>query len=125
MSFYSVGNKPINSTGFSVVAAPSTSSLIAELDSTRLGTKDLVTGQHRLCVVHWIVGADVDVTWQLETCGSTALNSGKDIIFPKTAQGISNQYMTRHELGPNDRIRARMASTGANASAFISAEMLI
>ena len=38
MAWHDWGNKPINSTGVAVVAAPSTSSLIAELDSTMLGT---------------------------------------------------------------------------------------
>lgn len=121
MPWHDWGNPPINSTGFVPVGAGSTTTLYAELDSTRLGTKDLATGQKQLFQVTWIVGADTNVTWQLETCTSTALNAGVDVIYPKTPTGQSAQYVTCHELFKDYRIRARQFSTGASGAAYISA----
>lgn len=124
MAFFDSGNPPINSTGFAPIAAPSTATLVAELDSTQLGTKDFVTGQSRIFVAHWIVGCDTAVTWQCEVATSTALGAGREIFYPKTGTGLSAEFLTRHNLGPNERLRVRMFSTGANAAAFISAEAL-
>ena len=120
------GIKPITglSTGFTPVGAPSTSSLIYELDSTVLGTVNFATGQERLMQVTWILGADTNVTWQCEMCTSTALASGVDIFYPKTPTAQSAQYVTMHSLSANYRLRARLFSTGANASAYIYAEPL-
>jgi hypothetical protein len=119
--FSNLGNKPINSTGFAPVGAGSTSTLYAELDSTRLGTKDFIADQHRLFQVTWIVGADTNVTWQLETATDTALANGVDVIYAKTPTGQSAQYVTCHVLTKDMRIRARQASSGANGAAYISA----
>lgn len=121
MAWFDLGNKPITSTGFPPVAAPSTTTLLAELDSTMLGTQNLVAGQRIPVSVTWIVGADTNVTWQLEVATSTALNAGIDAIYPKTPTGQSAQYVTQHSLEANYRIRARLFSTGANAAAYISA----
>lgn len=121
MGWHDWGNKPINSTGFAPVTGPSTSTLLAELDSTVLGTVGYSAGREVLHQVTWIVGADTNVTWQLETATDTGLASGVDVIFPKTPTGQSGQYVTVHTLKKDYRIRARLASTGANAAAFISA----
>lgn len=121
MAWHDWGNKPINSTGVAVVAAPSTSSLIAELDSTMLGTVHFVSGQSRIFNVSYVLGADTNVTWQVGTCASTALNAGVDEFFPKTGTALSAQFVMQHTLEKDHRIRVRMASTGANASAYISA----
>lgn len=123
MAFNDWGNPPINST-YVPVAAPSTATLIAELDSTQLGTKDLVTGQKLLVRVNWVVGGDTNVTWQLESATSTALANGVDKLYPKTATGQSGQFVSYHELLKDYRLRARLFSTGANAAAYISAEVL-
>lgn len=116
-----LGNKPINSTG-AVVSAPSTETLLAELDSTQLGTVNFRIGQRQLFRVSWIVGSDTSATWQLESAASTALASGVDVFFPKTAPSQSAQYVTTHELTKDMRLRARLASTAVNSAAFISAE---
>lgn len=121
MAWGEFGNKPINSTGFVPIAAGSTTALFAELDSTMLGTVNFVAGQQMLVQVTWIVGGDTNITWQLETCTSTATNAGVDAIYPKTPTGQSAQYVTQHSLGKDYRIRARMFSTGANGAAYISA----
>lgn len=115
------GNPPINST-FVPVATPSTATLIAELDSTQLGTKDFVAGQKKLTAVKWILGADTNVTWQIGVCTSTALNAGRDEAYVKTPTAMSGEYVTEHELFKDERLRARLFSTGANAAAFITAK---
>lgn len=124
MSYFDWGNKPIASTGAVPVSAPSTSTLLAELDSTMLGTVNFKAGQSMNVRVTYILGADTNVTWQAGTCASTALNAGVDEIFPKTPTGQSGQYVVTHTLEKDYRIRARLFSTGANAAAYISAEPL-
>lgn len=121
MAWHDLGNKPINSTGFVPITAGSTTALFAELDSTMLGTKDFAVGQERVYQVTWIVGADTNVTWQLETCNSTATAAGIDAIYPKTPTGQSGQYVTFHSLSKDYRIRARMFTTGNNGAAYICA----
>lgn len=126
MAFFDWGNRPINSTNNPPIAAPSTSTLFAELDSTMLGTKDYAANQKGVVEVRWLVGGDTSLTWQLETCASTALNSGVDILYPKTPTGQTAQYVTKHELFKDYRIRARLLSTATapNGAAYISAEFL-
>lgn len=120
MAWHDAGNRPINSTT-SVIGAGSTATLYAELDSTRLGTAALPVGRSLLFQVTYVLGADTNVTWQVGTCNSTALDSGADEFFPKTPTAQSAQYVIQHELTANQRIRARQASTGSNGSAYISA----
>jgi len=120
MAWHDSGNKPINSTT-SVVAAGSTATLYAELDSTMLGTASFVTGQSRLFQATYIMGADTNVTWQIGTCNSTALSAGADEVFVKTPTAQSGQYVLQHVLEKDQRIRIRQASSGANGSGYISA----
>ena len=54
--------------------------------------------------------------------GSTAT---VDVMFVKTATAQSAQYVTRHYLQQDYRLRARVASTGVNATASIIAEVLV
>lgn len=129
MSWRDWGNPPILSTGAGLVSNPSTATLIAEIDSTQLGTKDFAPGQHRTLQCTWIVGADTSATWQLEAAGSTALTAGPstsvDMVWVKTPTGQSGQYITVHRVGPNARVRARVNSTfTGNATASIIAEFL-
>lgn len=121
MAWHDSGNQPINSTGFTPVAAPSTSTLLAELDSTQLGTASFGAKQIRIFQVTYVLGADTNVTWQVGTCASTALNAGVDEFYPKTPTGQSGQYVMQHVLEKDYRIRARMFSTGAGGAAYISA----
>lgn len=124
MAIWDFGNRPINSTITPPIGAGSTATLYAEVDSTMLGTKDLATNQKMIVQVTWVVGADTNVTWQLETATSTALNAGVDAIFPKTISFQSAQYVTRHELFKDYRVRARQFSSGPNGAAYISVEPL-
>lgn len=125
MAWHAEGNPPINSTGFLPVAAGSTGTLYAELDSTQLGTVNFVTGQSRLFQVSYVMGADTNVTWQAGTCLSTALNAGVDEFYPKTATGQSAQFILQQSLEKDYRIRVRQFSSGAGGAAYISAVPLV
>src|SRR5690349_14749994 len=120
MAWHDSGNKPVNSTT-SIIGAGSTSTLYAELDSTRLGTAGYAIGQSGLWQVTYIIGADTNVTWQVGTCNSTALGAGVDEFFPKTPTGQTAQYVVQHVLEKDYRIRIRQQSSGANGSGYISA----
>lgn len=118
-----LGSAAINST-YAPVASPSTATLIAELDSTQLGTHTLAAGQKLIVRAMWILGADTNTTWQIESCASTALNDGVDISYPKTPTGASGQFMTSHSLFKDYRLRARCYSAGSTqATALISCEI--
>jgi hypothetical protein len=121
-----LGNQSINSTG-APIGAPSTATLIAFLDSTQLGTKDLVVGQHRAYRVNWMLGADTNATWKCEVAKDAGLSSASwvDVFYPKTVTSMSAQYVTNHVLAKDQFLRVRMDSTGSGASAFISAEPLV
>jgi hypothetical protein len=124
--FGGLGNKAINSTGAGVVANPSTSSLIAEIDSTQLGTQNFKVGQDRTFRVSWILGADTNATWQCETATDTGLGSGVDVVPIKTATAQSGQFVTMHSLTKDMRIRARLfSSLTGTVTAFLSAEPLV
>lgn len=125
MSWRDWGNPPINSTGFADLNGASTTALAAELDSTQLGTKNLVSGQKLNVQVTWIVSADTNAAWVLETATSTDIANGVDIIRPRTPTLQSAQFVTTHQLFKDYRIRARLLSTNGGACmAYISAEVL-
>lgn len=124
MAWFDNGNPPINSTG-NLAANPSTSTLIAELDSTQLGTVNFSTSQSAIVEVRWVLGSDSNAGWQCETATSTALGAGVDVFYVKTPTNQNAEYITRHVLKQNYRIRARPLSTwGGNGYAYISAEVL-
>ena len=129
MAWRDWGNPPVFSTGAQPVTNPSTATLLAEIDSTQLGTFAFAAGQHKIVQVTWLIGADTSVTWQCEVANSTTLtaapSSGVDIVFIKTPTGQTGQYVTTHRIGPNGRIRARVNSSfTGSASASIWAEFL-
>jgi len=125
MSWYDIGNPPINSTA-GVTGAPSTATLIAELNSTRLGTAGWNTGYQQNFRVTWIVGASTTAIFALEHANSTGLGSSaiSDVAYVQTPTGQSGQYVFNVRLGKDSRLRARLQSTAANAVAFIQAEGL-
>jgi len=122
MAWHLDGNKPINSTGLTgPIAAGSTATLYAELDSTMLGTANFRVGQSMLFQVTYIMGADTVCTWQAGVCASTATASGVDEFFPKTPTGQSAQYVIQHVLEKDQRIRIRQQSSAAGGAAYLSA----
>jgi hypothetical protein len=119
------GNPPVYSTTAQPVGTPSTATLCAELDSTQLGTKDLVSGQKVLVMTTWFIGGDTSYTWQLEAAGSTALTDSTQVVYVKTPTGQSGQYITVNELYKDYRLRARIVSTNqASVTASICAERM-
>lgn len=134
MAFFDWGNRPVNniqSTSL-LVANPSTSTLIAELDSTRLHTGLYLpqsdTSAQRDFLVNWYVGASTLATWQLEQCKSTAndmATSGRWNMMAFTGTNQSAQFQTKLTLTNGDRLRVRLNSSfTGNACAQISAEPL-
>ena len=119
------GNEPINSSG-GLTANPTTASLIAEVDSTALGSTGWAAGKSYQ--VSWIVGASTLAVMRLEHCLSTGLGSTaiRDVVYAHTPSGVSPQYVTAHKLEPGDRLRVRVNSSfTGNASAWISAEPMM
>lgn len=127
MATWAAGNIPIYSTGAGLANNPSTATLVAEVDSTQLGTVDYASGQHGLFRVTWILASDTNATWQCESATSTALNAGKEIIWPKTGTSVGAQFVTLNRLGKDDRLRARIGGSTftAQVSATIIAEALV
>ena len=118
------GNPPINSTNAPSAGGASTTALVAELDSTVLGTKDLVTNQKKLVSVNWIVSSDTVVTLSYGSCLSTGMGSTGwvDRVFVDLPGHQAGQFVTRHELFTNYRLRANLVSSVAGtASVSISA----
>lgn len=113
MSFFTPGTPAIASTQ-GLTTNPSTSSIVAEIDSTQLA---LVKRGGQNFQVTWIAGGSTIVTWQFEQCLSTGLDmstAGRDLTFALTPTGQSGQYITKLRLEPGDRLRARV-QTGLTA----------
>ena len=129
MSFFSVGTPAVNSTQ-GVATNPSTSTLIAEIDSTSLGNHIIKSGGANFQVT-WIIGGSTLSGWQLEAATSTALSAGVDTdacpqYWPFTVNGQSAQFVTKMRLERGHRLRARVtaAFNAGTASANIIAEPL-
>lgn len=124
MSYYDWGNKPIFSTS-APTAAPSTSTLIAFLDSTQLGTKNYAVGQSQCFRITLIAGCDTNAAWQFERYDSSTLaDPVPETVWFRSPANQSGQYVFAMCAERNQGFRARMASTGANANAYIQAEPL-
>ena len=121
MAQHEYGNTPINSTGAVPVAAPSTATLFAELDSTRLGTNSFAPGQSRIFEVTYIVGAPAAAVWLVGSCTGTALNSGVDEVYLFTSAGLSQPFTLQQVLEKDYRLRVRQFSTTASGMGYISA----
>ena len=118
------GNPPINSTYAPSAGGASTTTLVAELDSTQLGTKDLATNQKRLMSVNWIMSSDTVVSIKAGLALSTSLASTGwvDTFYVDLPGKQPAQFVTRHELFTNYRLRAHLQSSVAgSASVYISA----
>jgi hypothetical protein len=124
MALFDYGSPPIHSTQTEQTNT-STSTLIAEIDSTVLGTAHFKPGQSKVANVTWLVGGSSNGSWLLEQVlstglGSTAFRKQVGIYAPAFQSG---QYITRHVLEQNDRLRVR-ASTLTIAYANIICEYL-
>lgn len=137
MSFFSIGTPCVCSTQ-GIASNPTTSALIAEIDSTSLGNHITKAGGANFQVT-WILGyaSTAGIFWQLEAATSTALNAGKNsdvcpTFWPLTSgstggsNGQSAQFVTKMRLERGDRLRARVATAfnAGNAQCNIIAEPL-
>ncbi len=121
------GSVPINSSGGTTAGSwgletnPSTSTLIAEIDSTQLAQ---VLSGGSVYQVSWLVGASTNVTWLLEQASSTDLSVAvRDLSYVQTPSGQTGQYILSYKLQKGDRLRARLlAGITGTATAKISAE---
>lgn len=122
MSFFLPGVIPINST-FAPATDPSTATLLAELDSSNFQLQPR-TPAERMYAVYAYLGGSTGAYWVVESATSTALASGVDKFFVRTASGQTSQFAFKFRLtATTDRIRARLASTTAGTyDAKLSAE---
>jgi hypothetical protein len=112
MSFFLTGNVPINSTQESFTD-PSTSALLAELDSSNFQNK-LLNGPARTYSVNAWVGGSTGALWVCEQATSTAISSGVVVtkVFWRTASGQTSQFVHKFKLNnATDRIRIRHVSS--------------
>jgi len=112
MSFFLTGNIPINST-FAPASDPSTTTIIAELDSTNFKVRSAAASERIYGVNVW-VGGSTGAYWVCEHATSTAVNSGAivDRVFFRTASGQTSQFVHKFRLtATTDRIRLRHVSS--------------
>jgi len=137
VAFYTFGSVTVASTQ-GVASNPSTSTLIAEIDSTTLADRILQNGGQN-CQVTWIPGyaSTAGIFWQCEAATSTALNAGVNtdqcpmfsfLTAGSTggSNGQSAQFVTKMRLERGMRLRARLqtAVNAGSASCTILCEPL-
>jgi hypothetical protein len=126
MGVFDWGSPPIHSTQVEQVGGVSTTALIAEIDSTVLGTAQFKTGQSKLAHVTWVVGGTSNAQFLLEHALSTGLASTgvRKAMGVYTLHMQSQEFRSRLVLQKDDRLRVRCASTLTSAFANIQAEYL-
>ena len=112
------GNRRIYSTQ-GTATNPSTTTLIAEIDSTKLGTNNFSTrSKQRHYMVTWMIGGSTRMTARLEHAlstgtGSTGVRDG-DVtnVWVSTAGTVQYQYPVALQGSSNggDRLRIRVSS---------------
>ena len=110
MAFFLLGTVPIGST-FSEAANPSTSTLLAELDSSNFGNTNDGPAE-RSYVVNAYLGGSTAGYWSVERATSTALNARQDFYLFRTSPQQTSQFVCYFRLtARTDRIRVRHYST--------------
>lgn len=112
MAFFLPGNVPINST-FAQATDPSTSALLAELDSSnfQIASASVVP---RMYGVNIYLGGSTGALWVVEHATSTnvASTAVADRVFLRTASGQTSQFVCNFRLtAGTDRIRVRHPSS--------------
>lgn len=121
--WYDWGNVPVNSTNVAQGTAnnPSTTTLLAEIDSTQLGTKDLAPNQAKNFRVTWILGSDTNATFLCEVVPSTVVPpTGGDQVVIRAPLNQSGQYVTNHQLLKDYRIRVRTQNSIAAGNTYVT-----
>lgn len=110
MSHYVSGSPPITST-FAAATDPSTTTLLAELDSSNFRYGSTALREHTFNV-HAYLGGSTGAYWIVERATSTAINSGLEQFRVRTASGQTSQFVFRfRSTSQTDRIRVRHVST--------------
>lgn len=121
MAWYDSGNPPIDASAISTNA--DTSTLLVELDSTVLGTKDFQGSQSGLYRVSWILGASTVVVMNVEHAlstgiGSTGIRATRSVVCPVNQ---SAQFVLNYKLEKDDRLRVR-ANSSMTGNIYASAQ---
>ena len=123
MAFFVPFNPPINST-FAPEASPSTSTILAELDSSNFGN-NVNLRKDRIYGINAWLGGSTAATWVIEQATSTALADTVDSLTVRTASQQHSQFLKVFKLGATDRIRVRHASTVSGTfEAYLQAQEL-
>lgn len=110
MSFFLPGNLPINST-FAPVTDPSTTALLAEIDSSNIGP---TRREERTFAVNIHVGGSTGAYWVVEHATSTTLSAIRDRLFLRTASGQTSQFVWKVRFqATTDRVRVRHVSSAS------------
>ena len=121
--WYDWGCQPVNSTNVAegTTNNPSSSALLAEIDSTQLGTVNLIGNQTKNFRVTWLLGCDTNATFLCEVVNSTVVppTQGDQIVI-RTPVNQSGQYMTNHAVPQNGRIRVRSANNISAGNAYVT-----
>lgn len=122
MAYFVTGDPPVFSTA-TTATNPSTTTLLAELDSTQL----LTINRGGIYHVNVWMGSDTNVLLHLEHVLSTGIGSTaiRDRVELRSAGTQTSQFQIRFKLEQNDRIRVRPSSavTG-DVDVTLSAERL-
>ena len=123
MSFYVPGNKVINSTLLGSQSNPSTSAILAELDSTNFGS----SAANRKYVINcWLGGSSVG-SWVVELASSPNVDSTSilDQMVIYTAPGQTSQFVYRCSVTDRQRVRVRhfSSNTGSYAAKLQAEEL--
>jgi hypothetical protein len=111
MAFFAFYNPPVDSTA-GATADPSTSALLAELDSTNFGNQTSLRGDRLYALNIW-VGGSTAALWVVEQATSTNIASTAVVtaLRVRTASNQHSQFVKVFKLGPSDRIRVRHPSS--------------
>ena len=125
MADFGYGNASYHSTSLGVTANPSTTALLAEIDSTVV---DGFVNARAVVQATWLVGGSTGATWVLEQALSTGLNmstAGRAQAVVFTPANQTGEYVTRHNVERGDRFRCRhLSSQTGNFAAHIILEPL-
>ena len=113
MSFFLPGAVPYNSTA-APATDPSTTALLAELDSSNFQLSAPGTPSERMYAVYAYLGGSTGAYWSVEHASSTNIASTAivDRFTVRTASGQTSQFIFKFRLtATTDRIRVRHVST--------------
>lgn len=122
MAYFVTGDAPVYSTA-TTATNPSTSALLAQLDSTQL----LTINRGGIYQVNAWLGSDTNVLYWVEHCLSTGLGSTaiRQRVPLRTAGTQTSQFVLRFKLEQNDLLRVRASTTyTGDLDAQLAAERL-